>query len=120
MSDDRCDLLCLDLERAEQARAGLVPEGMARTAASRAGALSDATRLRVAGALSAVGELCVCDVAWVIGRSDKLASHHLGVLRTSGLAESRRAGKVVFYRLTPTGRDLLDLVLQPDRAGADR
>lgn len=53
------------------------------------------------------GALCVCDLAWVLERAENLVSHHLGVLRSEGLVESRRDGKMVIYALTPRGRSLL-------------
>lgn len=54
------------------------------------------------------GELCVCDLAWVCERSDKLVSHHVRVLRSAGLVQSRRDGKMVLYRLTLRGERLLE------------
>jgi DNA-binding transcriptional ArsR family regulator len=107
---DRCDLLCLDLPKAEGVRtllAGIETTG----AATSARALADPTRLRLAATLAAGAELCVCDLAWIAARSDKLVSHHLRVLRDAGLAESRRDGKVVFYRLSEAGRRLLETLL---------
>jgi ArsR family transcriptional regulator, lead/cadmium/zinc/bismuth-responsive transcriptional repressor len=111
VTDDRCDLLCLDLEVAERVRAALIDEPAARLLAERAAALADPTRLRIAAALAGADELCVCDLAWVSRRSDKLVSHHLRVLRGAGLAESRRSGKIVFYRLTALGHRMLDATL---------
>ena len=111
MSEDRCDLLCLDLERAERVRAQLLGNERARELAGAAAALADATRLRVAAALCDGEELCVCDLAWIVARSDKLVSHHLRALRAAGLADARREGKVVYYRLTATGNSLLAAVL---------
>jgi DNA-binding transcriptional ArsR family regulator len=107
---DRCDLLCLDLPKAEGVRtllAGLDTTG----AAASARALADPTRLRLAAALAVGDELCVCDLAWIAERSEKLVSHHVRVLRDAGLAESRRAGKVVFYRLSETGRRLVETLI---------
>ncbi len=112
MSDHRCELLCLDLAVAERVRAGLMDEDAARVSSERAGALSDPTRLRIAAALAEADELCVCDLGWITGRSDKLVSHHLRVLRGATLAASRRSGKVVFYRLTPLGVSVLDAILE--------
>ena len=110
MLDDRCDLLCLDLPRAETIRRSL--RGEATTgAATRARALGDTTRMTVALALRAGDELCVCDLAWITERAENLVGHHLRVLRDAGLAASRRDGKIVFYSLTPTGRQLLDTLL---------
>jgi len=66
--------------------------------------------MRLAIALAAGGELCVCDLAWVSGLAQNLVSHHVRQLRAAGLAGSRRDGKLVMYRLTPTGEDLLRLL----------
>jgi DNA-binding transcriptional ArsR family regulator len=107
MSDDSCDLLCLDLPQAEAVRARLAGEEQARTLAARAKALGDPTRLRIAAALQLGGQLCVCDLAWITDLPAKLVSHHCGVLRTAGLAESERQGKLVLYRLTDAGQRLL-------------
>jgi DNA-binding transcriptional ArsR family regulator len=115
MSDDRCDLLCLDLPRAEALRYGLDVDAAER-AAVRAKALGDPTRLAAALALRDGGELCVCDLAWVLGRAENLVSHHARALRQAGLARSRRDGKMVLYALTETGVALVDaLVPAPTR-----
>ena len=112
MSDDTCDLLCLDLPRAERLRATRMEVGDATSAAARAKALADPTRLMLAAALDAAeGELCVCDLAWVAERSEKLVSHHVRVLREGGIVRSRRDGKMVMYALTDAGRALLRTVL---------
>ena len=71
MSDDRCDLLCLDLPRAEDIRQHLHEAAIADTAA-RGKALGDPTRVTIAVALREGGELCVCDLAWITGRPENL------------------------------------------------
>jgi ArsR family transcriptional regulator, lead/cadmium/zinc/bismuth-responsive transcriptional repressor len=109
--DDRCDLLCLDLERAEALRAERLEPAVAYTHADRASALGDPTRLTLAAALCDGEELCVCDLAWITERAQNLVSHHMRVLRTAGLVESRREGKMVMYRLTDVGAALLTTVL---------
>ena len=111
MADDTCDLLCLDLPRAESLRRSRPEDADLRAAADRAGALGDPTRLQVAVALRDGGELCVCDLAWVCERSDKLISHHARVLRAAGLVSSRREGRMVMYSLTSAGRTLLEAVM---------
>src|SRR5829696_2947747 len=111
MSDDRCDLLCLDAPRAEAIRGKLLNEDLAQEAAERAKSLSDPTRLTLATALREGEELCVCDLAWVSERAQNLVSHHLRVLRSHGLVRSRRDGKLVMYELTPAGLSLLPSVL---------
>lgn len=107
MSTDRCDLLCLDLDKAEAIRSSLPPAAAVEPAALRLKALGDPTRLQVALALAGTDELCVCDLAWIVGRAENLVSHHVRVLKTAGLATSRRDGKMVMYALTPAARPLL-------------
>jgi ArsR family transcriptional regulator, lead/cadmium/zinc/bismuth-responsive transcriptional repressor len=111
MSQDRCDLICIDAPRAEAIRERLLGERTALDAAERAKALSDPTRLTLAEALREGGELCVCDLSWIVGRSQNLVSHHLGALRSRGLVRSRRDGKMVMYSLTEVGSSLLSAVL---------
>ena len=111
MSDDRCELLCLDLPLAEELRRSRLPLAAAEAGAARAAALADPTRLLLASSLRASGELCVCDLAWVAERPQNLVSHHLRRLRTDGLVRSRRDGKMVLYSLTDSGHALLRAVL---------
>ena len=108
---DVCDLLCLDLPRAEALRRSRLTPVLAEEGALRAKALADPTRLTIAAALRDGGELCVCDLSWVTERSDGLVSHHARVLRTAGLVASRREGKMVLYGLTDAGAALLEAVL---------
>lgn len=118
MAEDRCDLLCLDLPKAEALRGELDLVDF-EPSARAARALGDGTRMRVAAVLAATDELCVCDLSWIVARSDKLVSHHLRALREAGLVASRRDGKIVFYHLTDTGRSLLT-VLAPAQEGSRR
>lgn len=111
MAEDRCDLLCLDLEIAEAVRRRRLSLEAAELGAARAQALADPTRLMLAAALGEAGELCVCDLAWIAERSQNLVSHHLRALRSAGLVRSRREGKMVMYALTDAGEELLASVL---------
>jgi DNA-binding transcriptional ArsR family regulator len=107
MSADRCELLCLDLSKAERLRGQRLSADAARVIADRAKALGDPTRLTIALALAATDELCVCDLAWVTERAENLVSHHVRSLRAAGLVTSRRDGKMVMYAVTPAGAALL-------------
>jgi len=111
MADDRCDLLCLDLPKAESLRAARLDQGRVEQAARQAKAFSDPTRLMLAAALAEGEELCVCDLSWVLERAENLVSHHLRLLRAEDLATSRRDGKMVMYSLTDRGRELLRATL---------
>lgn len=109
---DQCELLCLDLPHAERIRAGLPSLAEVEPLAAAARALSDPTRLTIASALLRGDELCVCDMAWVVGQSQNLVSHHLRQLKIAGLVSSRRQARMVMYQLTDRGRSLTAAVLQ--------
>ncbi|MGD9694579.1 MAG: ArsR/SmtB family transcription factor [Thermoleophilia bacterium] len=115
---DRCDLLCLDLPKAEAVRRDLPPVAALEAAAVEAKALGDPTRLQLALALRRGGELCVCDLAWLSGRQDKIVSHHVRQMRAAGLARSRRDGRMVMYSLTSRGEALVDAVAPAERSRA--
>src|ERR1700754_142448 len=107
---DTCELLCLDLPKAEAARRRLPAAADIEQWAAGAKALGDPTRLTLAVALADCGTACVCALAWIVGRDEKLVSHHARVLRTAGLATANRQGKLVLYELTERGRALLEVV----------
>lgn len=93
--NDVCEVFCSDREKVRRLKEEVgVTEGMARMFK----ALADDTRLKIIYALS-LEELCVCDVAGIIGSSVATASHHLRFLRNMGLARYRREGKLVYYSL---------------------
>lgn len=108
---DTCDLLCLDLPHAESIRAALPELPDVEMCASAARALSDPTRLMIAAAMRGGDELCVCDMAWVVGQAQNLVSHHLRQLKIAAMVSSRRQGRLVMYRLTERGRALTAVVL---------
>jgi DNA-binding transcriptional ArsR family regulator len=105
---DTCDLLCLDIPRAEALRGAQLPAERLDSLSRAAKAFGNPTRLAIALALSEGEQACVCDLGWVLGRDEKLVSHHLRQLKNAGLARSRRDGKMVMYELTERGAQLLD------------
>ena len=60
--------------------------------------LADITRLRIVNLLLR-GELCGCDIQYVIGTSQSNVSRHLTYLKHSGLVQDRREGFRIYYRL---------------------
>ena len=115
MHDEHCDLVCLELPRAEALREQRLSMEEALLAATTAQALADPTRLLIAALLRDGGELCVCDLAWLTGRAINLVSHHLKTLRAGGLVSPRRDGRLVLYTLTPRGRALVETLLETTR-----
>ena len=58
----------------------------------------DSTRIKILYVLHE-GELCVCDIAAVLGMTQSANSHQLRVLRQTRLVRSRREGKAIYYSL---------------------
>jgi len=79
-------------------RRHLLAEASVETIAETFRVLGDPTRIRILDALSA-GELCVCDIATIVGMSESAVSHQLRLLRSMRLVRTRRAGRQIFYTL---------------------
>jgi DNA-binding transcriptional ArsR family regulator len=60
--------------------------------------LGDPTRVRIVDVLSE-GELCVCDIAGLVGISESAVSHQLRLMRGMRLVRGRREGRSVYYTL---------------------
>lgn len=59
---------------------------------------ADSTRVRILYVLL-VSEMCVCDIAKILGMTQSAISHQLKALKNARLVKSRREGKTVFYSL---------------------
>ena len=62
-------------------------------------ALSDRNRLRVVAALFQTDELCACQLVELLEVTGATASRHMSLLVRSGIVESRKEGRWVYYRL---------------------
>jgi ArsR family transcriptional regulator, lead/cadmium/zinc/bismuth-responsive transcriptional repressor len=87
-----------DQSRVARVRKGLVSAEGAAALAETFSLLADPTRARILHALS-IEELCVSDLAALLGLSSSNASHQLRLLRTHRLVGVRRDGKRCYYRL---------------------
>lgn len=114
---DTCDLLCLDLEKAEALRGARLQQPAAEALAASAAAFGEPTRVALGMALRGGGELCVCDLSWIVERPEKVVSHHLRKMRAAGVIGSRRDGRMVMYSLTADGGRLLG-ALVPEEVAA--
>lgn len=96
--DDICEITCVDDVKVKRVKESLAQKNT-MSVSQIFKALSDDTRIKIAYALSEEDELCVCDVANIVGSTTATASHHLRLLRNLGLAKYRKEGKLVFYSL---------------------
>ncbi len=95
---DRCDITCIHEDRVKEVRERMIDEDIVRSLAELFKTLGDPTRVKLLFALMN-SELCVCDLAAVIGVSESAVSHQLRVLRNQKLVKFRRDGKVLYYSL---------------------
>jgi DNA-binding transcriptional ArsR family regulator len=95
---EACDVFHLDPAKVARLRAALIAEPSVAALAETFRVLGDPTRVRLLDALSH-GELCVCDLATLVGLSESATSHQLRLLRTLRLVRTRRAGRMVYYAL---------------------
>ena len=98
MKDDACDVFHLHPGKVAALKRGLMADGSVAALAETFKLLGDTTRVRMLDALSR-SELCVCDIARLLGLSESAVSHQLRLLRGMRLVRSRRAGRMVFYAL---------------------
>ena len=98
---DVCEVNVVDHANVARARASLPDSSTLANLAEMLRALGDRTRLQIVCALAAdgVGELCVCDLATLVGVSDSAVSHSLRTLRQLGVVRYRKAGKIAYYTL---------------------
>lgn len=98
LQNDACEVTCIDEEKVKRGKNELLQQNPLEVAKVFK-ALSDDTRIKIAYALSLEDELCVCDVANIVGATTATTSHHLRLLKNLGLAKYRKEGKLVYYSL---------------------
>ena len=97
-SADTCDAFAFDARRVGRVRRRLLADDTVTALADTFKVLGDPTRVRILDALSA-DELCVCEIATLMGLSESAVSHQLRLLRSLRLVRARRQGRMVFYAL---------------------
>jgi len=96
---DICQVRCFNVELVAQAEQSLPADEFLEEAQVLFGALADRSRLKILYALSGGAELCVCDVASLLGIKIATASHHLRKLRDLKILKYRNDGKLAYYSL---------------------
>lgn len=94
-----CDITIVHLEAVQRVRQATPKVETMQQVAAMFQILADTTRAQIVSAL-AHEELCVCDVAAVVGISISAVSHQLKRLRDQGVVQYRKEGRLAFYRLS--------------------
>lgn len=94
-----CDYLHVHRELVELVNANMPDEDRLMELAELYRVFGDRTRIRILYALFE-SEMCVCDIAQVLGMTISAISHQLRVLKQARLVKYRREGKTVFYALS--------------------
>lgn len=97
-TNDTCEVLCIHEDTVREIKARFLGKDTVLKLAESFKALGDPTRVQIIHALS-MHELCVCDLAALLGMSQSAISHQLRVLRNLRLVKFRKEGKVVFYAI---------------------
>ncbi len=97
MCDDLCNVPCFKEDLVARLRRTVPDDDQLEDTRVLFAALADKTRLKILHALKDGDELCVCDVAHVLGMSVSAASHHLRKMRDLKILKYRNDGKMAYY-----------------------
>ena len=104
-----CESEVIHEEQVSLVRSLMVSEEEYLALASLYKMFGDPTRIRILHALLQI-ELCVCDLAALLGLTKSAVSHQLKALRLANLVKFRREGQVIFYSLADEHvKDILNL-----------
>ncbi|MBH0167175.1 MULTISPECIES: ArsR/SmtB family transcription factor [Bacillaceae] len=95
---DTCEIYCYDEEKVTRIQGELQTVDIS-SAAQLLKAVADENRAKITFSLCKDEELCVCDIANIIGVTVANASHHLRTLHKQGVVKFRKEGKLAFYSL---------------------
>lgn len=93
-----CDVICVHNDRVEKVRKKMPEDCLLSELADFYKVFGDTTRIRILCVLLE-SEMCVCDLAEVLGMTQSAISHQLRVLKQMKLVKNRREGKTVYYSL---------------------
>ena len=102
VSAEQCETQCICPELVLPLIGKVLADDNAAAVSELFSLLADPTRLRIVHLLSMSEELCVCDIAFLIGVSQSVISHQLRILRSAGAVKRRKDGRAAFYSLTET------------------
>ena len=96
--NDTCEIYCYDEEKVKRIQGDLKTVDISNIA-QLFKVIADENRAKITYALCKDDELCVCDLANILGVTVANASHHLRTLHKQGVVKFRKQGKLAFYSL---------------------
>lgn len=93
-----CDVTCVHNQIIEAVKEKMPAEELLKELADFYKVFGDATRIKILCVLLR-SEMCVCDLAEMLGMTQSAISHQLRVLKQMKLVKNRREGKTVYYSL---------------------
>ena len=97
-SIEACSFLCVHEDVVAQVQRSLPEQEQLLRLADLFKVFGDGTRIRILYVLLEA-EVCVCDLATLLGMTQSAVSHQLRILKQASLIKARRDGKTVFYSL---------------------
>lgn len=96
---ERCDYLHAHEDIIDKVKAEMPDDDLLCDLSELFKVFGDSTRIRILYVLFE-SEMCVCDIAQLLGMTQSAISHQLRILKANSLVSARRDGKTVFYALT--------------------
>ena len=114
-AQDQCEVRSIHPQAVEEARRALLEDQAYAQLAETFSALADSNRTKIVYSLMG-RELCVCDLAAVVGVSESAVSQHLRILRNLRWVRNRKEGRLVYYSLNDDHiRALMEISLTHSR-----
>lgn len=94
-----CDCTVVHEDVVKAVREEMLPDRIYERSAAFFKIFGDTTRIRIIAAIDC-REMCVCDIANLLGMTKSAVSHQLALLRGADVVKCRRDGKTVYYSLS--------------------
>ena len=109
--ENTCDIFCYDEEKVNRVQDNLEQVDIAGVSLVLK-AIADEKRAKIVYALTLEDELCVCDIANILGLTVANASHHLRTLYNQKIVTYRKEGKLSFYKMeSPEIKQIMRIAL---------
>lgn len=96
--EEICEINMIHEEAVDSVKTSMPEDGVIYDLAEFFKVFADSTRMKIIYALIEK-ELCVCDIAAIVGTTQSAISHQLRILKQSKLVKYRKEGKIVYYSL---------------------